>query len=262
MTWTSKLLIAAILTAGSSRPAHAGPDPATPSTTEISPAPPTSKPLIHPADDSTSALPQAPATPLSYWAAQIAKLAQAGIDDNVILSFLDNVGTVNLGADQIIYLTGQGVSRNVISAMLQHDFEINSGARPMPTVSTPMPQAVFNLPESASTAPNPRPSSDAAVPSNEPAVAAAPAVENPPPEIISANIQKKQSQVVFVEFPVWEYASADSADDSPPSSPPDEAPPKHTYSIREPYPEPIADPIIMVKGASMRPNVLRIDPFP
>src|SRR5438045_883156 len=31
---------------------------------------------------------------LSFWAAEVVKLAEAGVDDDMILSYLDNVGTV------------------------------------------------------------------------------------------------------------------------------------------------------------------------
>jgi hypothetical protein len=260
------LLVAAtvMLTAGSGQLAQAGPDAAA-SRTETSPAPP--PPIeIRPTDNSPSAPKRAPAPPpLSFWSAQIAKLARAGIEDDIILSFLDNAGTLNLGADQIIYLTEQGVSRGVITAMLQHDFEISSGLRPLPTFTAPMPQAIAGLSAtdvSTGTAENSnlRPG----VHSNETAPAIRPDLENPEPENISAGDLKNGPGVVFVEFPVWEYAVAPvtSADQSSSSRQSTSAPPKHTYAIREPYPVPITDPIIVIQSAVIEPNVVEVQSFP
>src|SRR5512141_197870 len=46
---------------------------------------------------------------LSGWVAEFVKLAQAGLEPNVLLSFIDTAGTFNLTADQIIYLHDIGV---------------------------------------------------------------------------------------------------------------------------------------------------------
>jgi len=70
-----------------------------------------------------------PAQPLSPWASQVRKLALAGVDEDVVLSYIDGAGTFNLTAEQIISLTQSGVPRNVISAMIQHDADIVAGVR-------------------------------------------------------------------------------------------------------------------------------------
>lgn len=72
---------------------------------------------------------------LTPWTAEIVKLAESGIEDDVMLSFIDNSGTFNLGADQIIYLSDLGVSGQIISEMLQHDREVISGTRPVTITS-------------------------------------------------------------------------------------------------------------------------------
>ena len=74
---------------------------------------------------------------LSPWATEIVKLAEARIGDDVMYSFIDNSGTFNLGADQIVYLSDLGVPGQIISAMLQHDQELISGVRPLTIASEP-----------------------------------------------------------------------------------------------------------------------------
>src|ERR1041384_3743276 len=61
---------------------------------------------------------QPPPIQLSPWATEIVKLAQAGIEESVMLSFIDNSGTFNLGADQLVYLTDLCVPAAVADGML------------------------------------------------------------------------------------------------------------------------------------------------
>src|ERR1051325_4396224 len=67
----------------------------------------------------------APATQtanLNSTAAEVAKLAQAGVDDNVMMAYVTNSPhTFNLTADQIVYLNDIGVPGDVVTAMIQHD---------------------------------------------------------------------------------------------------------------------------------------------
>jgi len=50
------------------------------------------------------------------------KLFQAGVEENVLLSFVANTTSAfSLGADEIVYLSDIGVPGPVVSAMLQHD---------------------------------------------------------------------------------------------------------------------------------------------
>ena len=80
---------------------------------------------------------QPPKIRLSPWTSEIVKLAESGIDEDVILSFIENSGTFNLSADQIVYLNDLGLSSELITAMLRHDQEIISGLRPLTTASEP-----------------------------------------------------------------------------------------------------------------------------
>jgi len=254
--WSSRLLVAVILFTGSNRLTHAAPgDAATPRPQTSPSQPAAADQQVRPNYNSPPGR-QAPATPLSFWAAEVARLAQAGIDDSVILAFLDNVGTVNLGADQIISLTEQGVSRDVISAMLQHDFEIASGWRALPTV-TPMSKTVLEFPVSRNVSTNTMeraPAINSSVRSNESAPAATPGNEHSR----SANISEDDSAVVFVEFPVWEYTVADfeSVYRSPPP-----ASARQTYAVREPYPVPVTAPIILIDAPEISPNVVLLETF-
>lgn len=83
-------------------------------------------------------------TRLSPWAAQVQRLALAGVDEDVVISYIDSAGTFNLTPDQIISLTKAGVPRTQVTAMLQHDADIFSGvkqvtASTVPTAETDAP---------------------------------------------------------------------------------------------------------------------------
>ncbi len=53
---------------------------------------------------------------------ELIKLAQAGVDDSVMLSYVTNSQYLfKLGADEIIYLKDLGVPDNVVTAMIEHD---------------------------------------------------------------------------------------------------------------------------------------------
>ena len=54
--------------------------------------------------------------------AEIIKLANAGVEERVMLSFVTNsVGTFNLRAEEIIYLNDIGIPSGVVTAMIQRD---------------------------------------------------------------------------------------------------------------------------------------------
>ena len=77
---------------------------------------------------------QAAAVNLSPDLQQIVKLAQAHMSDDVILSFVKGSGkTYTLSADDMVYLSSQGVSQAVLSVLMQPQ-----GAAPgIPPVSAP-----------------------------------------------------------------------------------------------------------------------------
>ncbi len=99
-----------------------------------------------------------PATPL----AEVIKLAQSGVDENVMLAFITNsIKPFGLDAEEIVYLNDLGLSGSVITTMMQHDQGLKSFR------SNPEPPA----------APEPEP------------VAAAPTYVNPPPAAPVAEAQ-------------------------------------------------------------------------
>jgi len=58
---------------------------------------------------------------LSRSSAEILQLIQAGMDEGVLISFIDGSGWFLLSADHIVYLSDLGVPSRVIQAMLAHD---------------------------------------------------------------------------------------------------------------------------------------------
>ena len=83
--------------------------------------------------------------------AEIAKLAQAGVGENVMLSYVTNASVrFALTSDQIIFLNDLGVSGPVITAMLQHDAATSTGL-PLPAVT---PDTAVNPPSDQMTPDN------------------------------------------------------------------------------------------------------------
>lgn len=86
-----------------------------------------------------AAQPPPPAQQLTPGALDIQRLAQAQVDEGVILACVTNSpGTFNVTADQIILLKQAGVTPQVISAMIRHDQESPSRARPGIVAGTPV----------------------------------------------------------------------------------------------------------------------------
>jgi len=80
--------------------------------------------------------------------AEIIKLANAGVEERVMLSFVTNsLGTFNLRAEEIIYLNDIGIPSGVITAMIQRDHLLQgtSGnvtmtpSEPEPSLPAPAP---------------------------------------------------------------------------------------------------------------------------
>ena len=69
------------------------------------------------AQDASPASPQ-----LAYGVSQVVQLSKANVGEDTIITYVQNSGnSYGLGADQIVYLKQQGVSANVINAMInQH----------------------------------------------------------------------------------------------------------------------------------------------
>jgi hypothetical protein len=267
------------------QPTSASPRPAAPAT---APAP---------ADADSRTSPAASAPRLSPWTTEIVKLAQAGIDDGVVLSFIQNSGTFNLGADQIIHLAGVGVSSQVINAMLQHDYDLTSGAK-LPTISSRPPmdpaveKALAALRETANEAatPPPLPPSVAAAPDSN--LISAPSSESSPQaSLIVTSAQPDKSELEDSTRHVRDPVAADAnplhgpADQSgltsaapelkegaikpkpaPVAAPIPQAPtpprPKSLYPVREPFAVELVPPILVANAASKTPNLIVIDLFP
>jgi hypothetical protein len=61
-------------------------------------------------------------TDLSPTAAEVVKLAQSGVGDDVVLAYIKNSqAPYNLSANNILYLKNAGLSSPVLAAMLNHD---------------------------------------------------------------------------------------------------------------------------------------------
>lgn len=102
-----------------------------------------------------------PSTPL----AEIIKLANAGVDESVMLTFVNSSqGLFSLGSDEIIYLNDLGVPDEVVTAMIERDQVLKQPWAP-PTQTQPATTEVANT---------------AAEESQEQPVAAAPTYVNPP----------------------------------------------------------------------------------
>ena len=65
--------------------------------------------------------------------AQVIRLAQSGVDESVILSYVNNSSiTFNLTSDQIIYLKDLGLPNDVVTAMIQRDQQLGALANTAP----------------------------------------------------------------------------------------------------------------------------------
>jgi hypothetical protein len=102
-----------------------------------------------------SALPEniLPGTP----AAEVVKLAQAGVDASVIQTYISNCpNAFNLDADKIISLTDAGVSSDMVNAMIAHDKTYLASlapATPPEPSSPPAPAPTASSDSSSTTAP-------------------------------------------------------------------------------------------------------------
>src|SRR5256885_15056774 len=80
---------------------------------------------------------------ISPAAAEIVRLAESGLGDEVVSSYVTNSQTAfNLSADDIVYLKDVGISEAVISLMMSHDRQIRESGPPPVTAQTPPPAPV------------------------------------------------------------------------------------------------------------------------
>ena len=201
-----------------------------------SPAPAATMELATPPQTASPSSTAAPATPgtadgkslasnryLSPWFYEIERLTQAGVEETVVLSYINNsAGTFNLTADQIISLKNLGVSPQVISAMIEHDRELISGERPLTvSASPPLPpsvQAALDATFHTMSAPSTQPTS----------------LANPLPP-------PNRSIIAPDDEPgaggMWIWVEPDDVPDQPASAGP----------VRMPYPVKLSDPIIVLR---------------
>lgn len=199
----------------------------------------------------------------SPWTTQILKLSQAGIEDGVILSFIDNTpGTFNLDADQVVDLSHLGVSNGIISAMIQHDSDIAGGWRTV-TPSTVPGEMPLHFVVATNEAASPKGDLRAAT---QAANASTPApCESKRAEVASTTTRSSR-------MPVASAAAAPAFADETVSLPNVASKPtparysakkaEPDYRVRDPHPEQIMGPIIVLRGWAPPPNTVLISMFP
>ena len=78
-----------------------------------------------------------PAPKLSYGVPQVLQLVQAKVSDGIIVSYIQNSGTIyGLKADEIVYLKQEGMSDNVLNAMLNQRSRLTGSTEPATTTAS------------------------------------------------------------------------------------------------------------------------------
>jgi hypothetical protein len=156
-SWGLRLVVAALLLAGGS-PQQEASSQAT-----------NTVPVLQPEADAGAAVgpistgkPLPPNVNLAGPVSEVIKLANAGMEESVIMAFVrDSTSPFNLGVEEIIYLNGIGVSSSVVTAMMQRDqvlkeLSANPAAAPeAPSPGMPANQFVPEPGRAASYAPEP-----------------------------------------------------------------------------------------------------------
>jgi len=189
-----------------------------------------------------------PGAYVSPWLMDVIRLAQSRIDDSIILTFIDSAGTFNLDPDQIIYLRDLGVSAEIITTLIQHDLEIASGLRQMPTSPSTSPSAIhWNFARNESPE------------KSQPTVPPAPTAGPVAPLDSSSPLFSEDSRP---------EAATISPDDLPNvprrlGCQRQNVSPRQVISpVRQPYPVQLIDPIIMIRGQGRTPNLVVIEMRP
>lgn len=193
---------------------------------------------------------------LSAWAKEIVKLAEAGIDEEVMLSFVDNSGTFNLGADQIIFLKDIGVPSAVVTAMLRHDQEIIAGLRTLTISSDPGYEPLMEI-KIAPVAAAPTKNTE---PPQPPPTETFPAVATETRPAATAQSSPEPPPVTTHDFPPNE--SAPLVQPAIGRKPAPTGKKKFSYPVRSPHPEPLLPPILVVRAVTRAPNLFIIEGFP
>ncbi|HEY5914853.1 MAG TPA: hypothetical protein VJA21_30040 [Verrucomicrobiae bacterium] len=175
---------------------------------------------------------------LSPWSSQVLKLAQAGVYEDVVFSYIDSAGTFNLTADQIITLTQSGVPRDVIAAMIQHDADIFSGVRQV--LSSTVPESGD---DTLSTVPAP-PRLDARSKAQLSSVALSP---RPLPPNQETTVPADFGPEFILEPLEAVYEPPEALERSP---------------VRKPYAVQLTAPILVWRTEGRMPNTVLLEPFP
>jgi hypothetical protein len=109
------------------------------------PAPAAEVEDLPPQVQSSAAVP----TDLSPAAGEVVRLAESGVGEDVIVSYVQNTrGAFGLTADHILYLKDLGLASETITAMLNHDKGLPPGTLPAPVVEAPtVPSAPQVMPQ-------------------------------------------------------------------------------------------------------------------
>jgi hypothetical protein len=168
-------------------------------------------------------------TPLSFWTAEIVKLVEAGISDEVMLAFMHSAGTFNLDADQIVHLKELGVADHLLTAMIQHDTDVMTGFA-YPTAGVPTVDWKLKL---------------ASIDQHPPA-------HTRTAETMRASEKPKKNKPDN-DLPLAEELLLRDGQHPAESARQNTAP---LSRIREPYPVQLLDPIVVVKAPPRTPNIL------
>jgi hypothetical protein len=195
-----------------------------------------------------------PPAPLSPWATDVVKLANAGLENDVILAFIDNSGIFSLDADQIVSLHETGVPSQFVTAMIQHDADVTAGIRPLTITADPSthhPIQFVLVPVSKST--NKQSKSLQTSPTS---LGASPALSHTSDAVFPLGDDEFSQDELdllaalhIIPVPLQEEGTNTTTLK------------QEFYRVREPFPEQVTPPIIVFKGASMAPNTLLIQ-FP
>jgi hypothetical protein len=180
-------------------------------------------PAATPASGGSGAKPSPAILSMSPWFYEVERLAKARVDDTVIFAYINNTaGTFNLTADQVIYLKKLGLSPQVINTMIDHDQEIISGVRPLPTSAPPpFPPEVQTALAAKFHPSNPAPAPGSII---------APPSALPWNSIIAPDDDADQAGMLV-------YVEPDDVPDQPASAGP----------VRMPYPVKLNDPIVILR---------------
>lgn len=153
----------ALASACSQQSSNAQSEPVAPPVVSAPPAPPAPATPAPPPIPAVTVKPATipsnivPTSPL----AQVVRLAQAGVDESIIMVYVTNSSrTFNLDSDRIIYLTDLGVPTEVVTAMMQRDQQLQqefaaAQAAEAAQAAQPAPPAPPAQPDQTAPAPEP-----------------------------------------------------------------------------------------------------------